>query len=62
MGNPKCVAFVEGYTEAERHFYEMEVGNTGEDSVSGKDFINPFREGTEQHRGFEEGVYDFTQK
>lgn len=25
-------------------------------------FANPFREGTDQHRGFEEAYYDLTQK
>jgi hypothetical protein len=54
-GTPEPAGFVVGYAEAERQFYEQ-------DDQGNPPFANPFREGTDQHRGFEEAVYDFTQK
>jgi len=44
--------FIDGFEEAERRFYESD----------NPDFDNPFKVDTEQHRGFEEAVYIFTQK
>lgn len=49
----KSDAYIIGYSLAETHFY------SGEQIPR---FQNPFQSGTDQHRGYEEGVYDFTQK
>ncbi len=51
----KSSEFVRGYMEAERQMYLAEET---------PDFVwfNPFDEGSEASRGFEEGYYDFTQK
>lgn len=55
-------AFVVGYAACEVAFF----GSSHEDQPPA-DFdpakvVNPFREGTDQWRGFEEAFYDFTQK
>jgi hypothetical protein len=47
-------AFIRGHQEAERQWREQE--NTG------KDFDNPYKEGTDEHDGFEAAVYTLTQK
>lgn len=56
-GRVKCASksaeFVIGYSTA-----DMAFSANQEHTV----FVNPFEPGTEQHRGYEEGVYDFTQK
>ena len=44
--------FVRGYSTALHEFETREH----------PEYRNPFREGSDEHRGYEEGVYDFTQK
>jgi len=49
---PESNGFIEGFQAAEKEFYDEENPK----------YVNPFPEGTEQHRGYEEAVYVFTQK
>ena len=56
----KSDGFVVGYSTCEVMFF-------GPDGEQPSDFdpskvVNPFNEGTDQHRGFDEAYYDFTQK
>lgn len=54
---PKPDGFVKGYEEAERRFITEWAG-----AYRPEMFDNPFPEGSDEYRGFEDGVYDFTQK
>ncbi len=49
---PASERFVEGYNAAMKRSLEQEV----------PDFTNPYRDDTDEYRGFEEAVYDLTQK
>lgn len=51
-------AFREGYETALREWDNAPVV----DKNSTAAFVNPFAEGTAQHEGYEEAVYDLTQK
>lgn len=59
----RTTQFVQGYEEALRQWEALD-GLPANDNANDADnyYINPFLEGSEQHRGFEEGVYDLTQK
>lgn len=49
----KGAMYKAGFQTAETLFYE---------NSEREDWINPFKVGTDQHRGFEEAVYIFTHK
>lgn len=51
---PRSAAFINGFAAAELYFY------TNEGEVTS--FPNPFPVGSDEHAGYEEAVYVFTQK
>lgn len=58
----KSSGFIAGYDEAMR---QMEAIAQADANAGGEGplwYTNPYPEGTDEHRGFEEGFYDFTQK
>jgi hypothetical protein len=52
---PEESSFSDGYDLSLRHLEEIEDNKR-------EWFANPFLEGTDAYRGYEEGWYDFTQK
>jgi hypothetical protein len=55
---PEPAEFVVGYAACEVLFFGEGVTH----DVDPAAVTNPFRAGTDQHRGFEAAFYDFTQK
>jgi hypothetical protein len=55
---PESDAFVVGYSTCEA----LLDGIADDPDPGAITLVNPFKEGTDQHRGFEQAFYDLTQK